>query len=195
MKRHVRMFCLAATVLFALSGVCRAEELKVGMFDFMKFVSKSTRAQELQKKLAALVDQKRQTLEAKKRELLSLKDQIEKQGPMLKEDTRTAKIKEFSMKETELKLFEQEAQSSVQNEQRETMAVVEKDVIRIITQIRHEKRLSFVLRADALLSADDSLDVTDEVVQMYDASTGGAAPKPAPKPAPKAPTSGAPKPK
>ena len=58
--------------------------------------------------------------------------------------------------------------------------VFRRDVSKIIGQLRGQKKLTLVVNADALLSADDALDITDDVVKLYDAEAGKA---PAPKPA------------
>jgi outer membrane protein len=189
MKRHVRLLGLTAIVFFAVASVCSAQEPQIAFVNLAKFEQKSLRAQERQRKFQGLMDQKRQTLETKKSELMNLKDQLEKQGPMLKEETRNAKIREFSVKETEFKLAEQEAQNSLQSEYREAQQVLQQDLVKIISEIRIEKRLAYVLNSAAVLSGDDSLDITDEVVRRYDAVQGGATTH---KPAPKAPGSAAP---
>ncbi len=180
MKRHVRILGLSLIAFFAVASVCSAQEAKIAFVNLQKFEQKSLRAQELQRKFQGLMDQKRQALEHKKSELMSLKDQLEKQGPMLKEDTRNAKIRELSVKDTEYKLAEQEAQNSLQSQAREAHQILQQDLSKIISEIRIEKKLAYVLNSAALLSADDALEITDEVIKKYDASAPAAAAPAAP---------------
>jgi outer membrane protein len=162
-----------------------AQDMKVGFVDLQKFAEKSLKAQTMQKKLMDLMNTKRQALENKKRELTDLQEQLQKQGPMLKEDTRNQKIKEIGIKEMEFKLAEKEAQSALQNEERDAMQIFQRDLTKIISRIRTQKGLTLVFNQAALLSADDSLDLTEEVAKAYDASTSAeGAPAPAPKKAP-----------
>ena len=121
---------------------------------------------------------------------------------MLKPETRDQKMKEIGIKEMELKMEEKNAQSDLQNEQREAQEVIQRDLRKIIGQIRGQKKLTLVFNADALLSADDALDITEDVVKQYDSEAGKApAAKPAAAPKPAGPTtapaasSGAAKPK
>ena len=135
-------------------------------------------------------------MENKKKELTELQQQLEKQAPMLKPEMRDQKMKEIGIKEMELKMEEKNAQSDLQNEQREAQEIFRRDVSKIIGRLRGEKKLTLVVNADALLSADDSLDITEEVVKHYDAEAGAKpAAKPAPKPAPAKPAAGPTKPK
>jgi len=188
MKRNVLIAVWAiACAAFVFSGVCSAQDFKVAFVDFQKFVTKSHKAQEQQKKLVEMVNVKRTALENKKKELDRLQEEFQKQGPMLKEDTRTGKIKEMGIKEMELKLAEKEAENAVRNEQREAEEIFRRDISKVISTIRTEKKLTLVFNSAALLAADDALDITDEVAQRYDAEVGGAkaaAPAPVKKPAP-----------
>jgi outer membrane protein len=191
--------CATLAATFLICGVCGAQDAKFAFVDFQKFAGVSQKAKEQQKKFGDMVEKKRIELENKKKELLDLQEQFQKQGPMLKEDTRNQKLKEIGIKEMELKLAEKEAQNAVQNAQRDFQEVFRQDISKVIATIRAEKRLTAILDSAALLSADDSLDITDEVARRYDAEAGktaapaakpkapAAAPAPAPAAKPKAP--------
>jgi outer membrane protein len=145
-------------------------------------------------KFGQLVEKKRTSLEKKKKELMEAQEEFSKQGPMLKPETRDQKMKEIGIKEMEFKMEEKNAQSDLQNEQREAQEVIQRDLRKIIGQIRGQKKLTLVMNADALLAADDALDITEDVVKLYD-SEAGKAPATKPAPAPKAgPTAPAPAP-
>jgi len=159
-----------------------AQGVKFAFVDFQKFAAKSKRAQNQQQKFAQMVDAKRVALENKKKEMDALNEQLQKQGPMLKEETRNEMIKQLGIKEMELKLAEKEAQNALQNEQREQQEIFRRDITKIINQLRTQKNYTLIFDSAALLSADDALDITDEVVQLYDASeddSKAAKPKPA----------------
>ncbi|MGB9615683.1 MAG: OmpH family outer membrane protein [Desulfomonilaceae bacterium] len=177
-----------AAILFAAPfHKCLAQEAKFAFVDFQKFAAKSKRAQSQQQKFAQMVDAKRAALESKKKEMEALNEQLQKQGPMLKEETRNEKIKQLGIKEMELKLAEKEAQNALQNEQREQQEIFRRDITKIINQIRTAKKYTLIFDSAALLSADDALDITDEVVKLYDAEPDEAKAAPA-KPKPAAPT-------
>ena len=200
MRKHLLTFVCAVSALVLVCVVTgQAQDLKVAFVDLQKFASKSVKAQTMQKKLMDLMNTKRTALENKKKELQELQEKLQKQGPMLKEDTRNQMIKEIGIKEMEFKLAEKEAQNSLQNEEREMMEVFQRDLTKIIAQIRAQKGYTMVFNQAALLSADDALDITEDVAKVYDAAAAApaAAPKKAPAagpaPAPAAPKKAAPK--
>ncbi|MFH1114132.1 MAG: OmpH family outer membrane protein [Pseudomonadota bacterium] len=194
--RSVTVICLVLGMALIWLGTGEAQGLKIGFVDFGQFAKKSKRAQAQETKLVQLVSKKRDEFEKKKKELMDLQEKLQKTGPMLKEEARNAMIKELGIKEMELKLLEKEAENAVRNEQRSTQEVFQQDVIKVIGAIRAQKGLNLVVNYAALLAADDALNITDEVVQAYDAQVpstpkpAAAAPrKPAPRaaPAPAAP--------
>ncbi|MBM4325704.1 MAG: OmpH family outer membrane protein [Deltaproteobacteria bacterium] len=194
MKKHVTVIIgVLFGMVFLLSSSAFAQAKAFAFVDFQKFATESKKAQVEQSRFGDLVRQKREDLEKRKKEIDRLQEELQKQGPMLKEDTRNQKIKEIGIKEMEFKLAERDAQSQLQNEQRDAEQVLQQDIKKIINAIRQEKNLTIVFNSMALLSADDALDITEEVIKRYDALAGGkpAAAKPAPaagpaKPAPAA---------
>jgi Skp family chaperone for outer membrane proteins len=186
MRKFLLTFVCAVSVL-ALVGVAMgaSQDLKIGFVDLQKFAAISTKAKAMQKRLMDLMNAKRKSLEDKKKELEGLVEKLKKQGPMLKEDTRTQMQKDIGIKEMELKLAEKAAQNTLQNEEQEAMKSFQRDLVNIISKIRTQKGLTMIFNQAALLSADDALDITAEVAKAYDAAT--AAPAAAPAPRPKAP--------
>lgn len=197
MTRHsVFTNMLSILILIFGIGTCFAQQpLTVAYVDLQQFQAKSKRIQEMQKRFAELNSIKRTALEKKQTELKALSDSLQKQGPMLKEETRNEKIKEVGMKEMELKLAQKQAESELQNEARALDESMMRELIKIITELRKQKHLSLILNStSAILSADDTLDITDEVAKLYDASAGskpaaadkGKAAPPVQRPKPKA---------
>jgi outer membrane protein len=177
MKRHaVTAVCAMLTMLIFSTGICLAQQLKIGFVDFVEFATKSKRAQAQQKKFQQLVAQKQGALHKKKKEMEDLQEQIQKQSPMLTEEKRNQMIKDLGIKEMELKLAQREAENLLRNEQRDAQEVFQRDVVKIVSEIRKQKGLTMILNASALLSVDDALNVTDAVVKAYDAQKPAARP-------------------
>lgn len=182
MRKHlVKVVCAAVAVSFLGYGVCFAQGFAFGYVDLQKFLAKSTKAQAAQKKLMELSNKKREELEKKQKELLELNDQLKKQGPMLKEETRNQKIRELQIKEMDLKLAQKEAEALLQNEQRDLDETARRDLSKIFDRVRTQKKLTLIFNGATLLSADPTLDLTDEVVKIYDAEASDSKP-PAAKP-------------
>jgi len=173
---------------FGFAGVAQAQQapgFKIAYVSLPKFAEKSNRHKAVEKRLRDQMAKLQAEFEKKKEELNSLQEELKKQGPMLKEDTLNAKIKEIGLKKMELELFEKQAQTQIQNEQREMMEIFRRDNTKIIADIRKEKNYTLIFTSEALLGADESMDITDEVIRIYDAQA--PAPAAGARPEPKAP--------
>jgi Skp family chaperone for outer membrane proteins len=153
--------------------------LKIGFVEIPKILTKSKRAQAQQKKLQDFYERRKAEIQTLQKNLEDLRDQIQKQGPMLKEDTREQKIKDYQIREVELKLELQKADRTWKVKQQEANEHFRAEVIKIITQVRKEKGIHLVIDAMSLLSADDTMDITDLVIAKFDAGKGAAGPAPA----------------
>lgn len=173
---------------FAWLGIAQAQGVKFAFVNLQTFSEKSKKFMTQQQKLMEYAAKKQAEFEKKKEQLLQLDQDLKKQGPMLKPETRDEKLKEMGLKEMELKLFEKQVQTDLQNEQRELMELARKDMKQIIDKIRKEKNLTLVFDSMILLGADEALDITEDVIRQYDASgPAPAATKPAPAAKPAAP--------
>jgi outer membrane protein len=202
-KCYVTALCILLATVFLATGISWGQEMKLGFVDLQEVSRKSAKAQEFTKQLTQLMETKRGHLEKLKKELVDLQEQIQKTGPMLKAEAREDMIKKISMKEVEYKLAEQDAQSAMQNKQREIEDIFARDLKNVIGKLRQQKNLTAVLNSAALFAADDALNLTDEVIKAYDSApstAGGGDPKqdtkkqtPPPGPAPKPKQPAAPK--
>ena len=95
MARRSALIFFSTTLLlvFAFGTSFAQNPLTIAYVDLQQFQAKSKRIQEMQKRFSELNNIKRTGLEKKQNELKALSDQLQKQGPMLKEETRNDKIK------------------------------------------------------------------------------------------------------
>ena len=142
-EHRIFIVLIAALILTFAFGTTFAQSTRtVGFVDLQQLQAKSKRIQEMQKNFAELNNIKRTSLEKKQNDLKALTDQLQKQGPMLKEETRNEKIKEIGMKEMELKLAQKQAESELQNEARALDESMMRDLHKIIGELRKQKKTS-----------------------------------------------------
>ncbi len=181
----------ACLVVISWSAAGAEGTPKFAFFAMSNFMQHSAKAKEQQKKVVNLMEQKRTALENKKKELITKGEELQKQGAMLKEEKRNEMIIDIKKKEIEYQMAEQEAKQALQNEEREFMEMMQRDITRVIKKIREQKNIDFVFTSEALISANDAMDISDEVVKLYDADgevgKPVARPRPAAAPRPKAP--------
>lgn len=205
--------CAAFALVFVFAATGLAQDFKIGFVDLQKFASKSVKAQAMQKKLMNLMNIMREqpSLETKKKELTALWERVQKEGPTLNEEAWNQILDEIRIKKKEVdKLEEAELERShpltfvpdtgrfLQDDFIKSAiarwyeldrgnTTYQRDLVKVVARIRAQKGLEIVFDHKAVLSADDSLDITDEVIEAYGEEPDSKATGPASAPRPKAP--------
>jgi outer membrane protein len=115
------------------------------------------------------VDKKNSELEAKKKELDALQNQLNVQGPKLTDDARADLEESLQNKNTELQRFQEDTQKDIDSRRVKVTNTVGRKMMPVIEKLAKEKGLSAVLYFNPSRDAwvDPSLLITDEIVKAY----------------------------
>jgi outer membrane protein len=151
-------------------------------------------AAELQQKTAP----KKKELEQKQNEINGLQDQLNKGSNTLSDSAKNDLYKNIEFKKKGLQREVEDAQADLEADQQKLLSQLGQKILAVIEKYSRDNGITMVLDVSnpqtSVLYASPSVDITKEIIDLYDKSTasGGA---PAPAPAPKTPaTTSAPKP-
>ena len=132
---------------------------------------------------------KSEDIQLLQKEIQTLRNQREVQGPKLSQDALDDLEDQISDKETALQRIQQDAQKDFDNRKARAGNQIGKKMIPIIDKLSREKGLSAVAFLNQQLYAwvDPSLVITEEVVKAYNAAHPAAAPAGSAPPPPKKP--------
>ncbi len=131
------------------------------------------------------VDDKNAQLEAMKKEVDTLKNQLQIQGQKLTDEARADLEEQIEAKDTALQRFQQDTQKEIDARRVKTTNYIGRKMLPVIEKLAKEKGLtaiSNITQADLYL--DPSLILTDELIKAYNAANPGGAKPPAAAPAP-----------
>ncbi len=180
---------------------------KLGTINIQEAVIGSNEGQRDFGVLSKKLEPKQAELKAQNDELESLQKQLQTQQDKLNEDARATLVKQIETKKKSFDRSVQDAQEDAQNQQKEIFQRILQKMAPVI--VKHAQEGGFAMVLDTsnpwpqspLLWANESVDITRAVVDIYNAQSGvpaptpagGAAAKPAaPKPAAPKPTTPAP---
>ena len=134
----------------------------------------TTRIQALQQKKAA-------ELNEKNKQLTGMQAKLEKEGSVMNASASADLQKNIEKLNVELQRFTQDAQAEVQELQQQLQQEFQQRLEPVIQSVANEMGLHFVFNGpDAgLVWADQSLDISTEVIKKLDLASGKPAPKPA----------------
>ena len=128
-------------------------------------------------RLEKMKTQRQSALDGKQKELKKLQESLEKQADFMSEDVKAKKAEEFRTKLGEL----QQTYATLQRELAEEEMKIQQQILgqmgEVLKAMGEEGSYTMIVRKDALLWAPSHLDVTNELIRRYNASTNTKAGK------------------
>lgn len=165
----LRVALMAMVIAAALPA---AAQVTVALIDVQRVVSESDPGKEAFQKLKEAQDAKVEEGRALTQEFETLREQFEKQRFTLSDEKLDEMRKQLEDRQIALKRFQDDAQRELEEKRRKELEKLEATIMPIVTTIGAEKGLTLIFdkyRA-GLLYADDSVDITDEVIQRFNTS-------------------------
>jgi outer membrane protein len=160
-------------------------DVKIGYVDLQRALLEVNEGRDAKKRLQAALDAKQKDLNKEEEALRKEKDVLDKQAAMMSEETRVQKLTEFQTKVMTLAQKLEKGKAEMAEKERAELQVIFKKMEGTIQQIAERAGLTMVVDKHAVVFAPPALDLTNELVRLYNdknKATGGAgAQKAAPK--------------
>jgi outer membrane protein len=185
MKKPVSLSALLALGTLLAAPALQAQT-KVGVIDVQRVVADSAVGKESLAKIQRIAGTKQEDVTKRQKELRDLEQKIQDQSKTLSAEALEKTQKDYQNKAVELKRFQDDAQRELEELQRKELQEFEKQVMPVIDTVAKEKGFQLVFNKfqSGLLFADESNDLTDEVIKAFNSRIASpAAAKPAAAPA------------
>ena len=170
MKRIIITFILTLSLGFA-SASLGADSVKLGCVDIQKVLINSDAGKVAKEQLAAKVNRYEGEKNSREEELKRLKAELEKQNVLLSEGARTAKEKDYQQKLKEYQRFMKDAQDDLQAKNDELTNHIVEEIVKLIQSYGRSNGYTFVfVRNDGMVFVDEKADLTDQILQAFNAS-------------------------
>ncbi len=195
MSRRLILSILSAVLLLPLLGMAQAPAgaaaaapavigpAKVAWLNLEQAIFSTDDGKREFGEVQKFVDRKNSELEAMKKELDTLRNQLQIQGAKLTDEARADLEEQIESKDTGLQRFQQDTQKEIDSRRVKTTNLIGRKMLPVIEKLAREKGLSAVVYINPSRDAyiDPSIIITDEVIKAYNAANpGGAAKTPAP---------------
>ncbi len=167
MKRTVlKSFIFAAVMALATTATA---QVKIAIIDIQRVVTESDAGKEALRKLQQLQDAKIAEGRSLQEELDGLRDQLSKQRLTLAEDKLIELNKQIEDKGIEMKRFQDDAQRELDDARRKALGDLEQKILPVIDTVGKEKGFTLIFNKfqSGLVYADDSVDITDDVILRF----------------------------
>ena len=163
------MIKMALVLLVAMVALPAAAQTKLAVIDVQRVVSESDPGKESLQRLRTLQDQKIEEGRVLQQELDALRDQFGKQRFTLSDEKLAEMTGQIEDKTIELQRFEDDAKRNLEEARRNALGRLEENIMPIITEIGQEQGLTLIFNKfqSGLVYADDTVDITDEVIRRF----------------------------
>jgi len=158
---------LAVSALPAL-----AQQAGVAVIDVQRVVTESDPGKEALGQLKKLQDQKIEEGKGLQQALDALKDQFNKQRFTLSEQKLASLQKQIEDKTIQLKRFQDDAKRELEEARKKALDKLEAQIMPIINKVGQERKFSLIFNKfqSGLVYANQSIDITDEIIQRFNTS-------------------------
>ena len=168
---------LAVALAFAPARAARAEN-RIAVVDVQHAVMQTEDGIRAQATLKKLFDKRQQDLDAKQTELQRAREDIEKQSHVLSREALQKRMEDWQRRMVELQTVFVDYNKELQKKQGELTGPIIKKMVGIIAHLAKKSDYALILDKQAAPYARPDLDLTDQVIQLY--NSGGDTSDPGP---------------
>jgi len=156
-------------ILVALSWVpCWAQDrMKIGYIDVRRVVSESTAGKRAGDRLQVQVKKAEADTLRERQELERIRNDLDKKGPLLKEEERRNLESDFQRRSVTLQRTMTDLQQELQLKEREMMQDILKELEGVVTEFGKAEKFTLILDRSQILFADQAVDITSRVIETF----------------------------
>jgi outer membrane protein len=180
--------------ILALVSTAQAQQGKFAVINIQGAIISTKDGQKAAAELQQKTAPKKKELEQKQGEINSLQDQLNKGSNTLSDSAKNDLYKSIESKKKNLQREVEDAQADLEADQQKLLQQLGQKILAVIEKYSRDNGITMVVDVSnpqtPVLYASPSIDITKEIIELYDknAPSAGAAPTPAaPKPATPAP--------
>ncbi len=171
MKRtHVLFVVLLGSILFPMAAMA---DTKLAYVDLQRAMEETEDGKKAKAKLKAEFDRKQAELNTKQDELKKMKEDLDKKSQLMKPEALAQEQQQFQQRVAQLQEVFARLQRDLQQKQQDITSQMFAKLSTLVARIADRDHLSMVLeRGASVVWGQPSLDITNEVIRMYNAESG-----------------------
>jgi outer membrane protein len=158
-----------AVIVLSVAMPAAAQELTIAVIDVQRVVTESDPGKQALQKLKEIQDAKIDEGRTLQQTLAGLQEQMAKQRFTLSEERLAEMNKQLEDGQIALQRFQDDAERELDEARRRELGGLEGRIIPVINQVGTEQGFTLIFNKfqSGLVYADDSVDITDEVIRRF----------------------------
>jgi outer membrane protein len=143
------------------------DRMKIGFIDVRRVVTESAPGKRAGERLQAQLKKAEADTLKERQDLERMRSDLEKKGPLLKEEERRNLEADFQKRSVNLQRTMGDLQQEIQAKERELMQDILKDLEGIVSDIGKTDKFTLILDRSQILFGDQTIDITNKVIETF----------------------------
>lgn len=161
--RYGLLSCALVLLLPALASA----QVKIGFIDVQRAISESAAGKRAKDRFQAQVKKAEADLLKEKNELERLKADLDKKGPLLKDDERRNLEGDLQKRYVTYQRSMSDQQQDLRQKEGEMTADILKDLEKIVNEVGKAEKFTLILERSQILYSDQGIDITNKVIEVF----------------------------
>lgn len=169
----MKLRALTVAALLATASVAAAQEIKIATVDLQRALNECEAGKTAKEGFKVEVEKLQAKLEKQKNDLERIKADAERKASVLKEDERKEIERDYQRRLRDFQRTYKDSQAELQARDNELTAEILRDLQGVILEYGTKSPYNLILEASntgVVLYATKNLDITDQVIEAYNAS-------------------------
>jgi len=162
-------YCISLMGLICITSAYAAD-IKIGVIDTQRILTQSRAAQETQALFANEVEENRNLLLGKQKELEALQEEMNTERLEMTPDVLREKQDKLARVLKEYNRMQNDIEEDLKNRDTELTRELLAEIGEIVREYSKEEKFTIILERTAVVTFDDAVDITDKIIQLYDAA-------------------------
>lgn len=164
----MKYWVIIFTTLFFTTAGWAQDRVKIGFIDIQRAISESQAGKRAKEKFQVEVKKAESDLLKEKQDLERLKNDLDKKGPLLREEERLNLQSDLQRRYLSYQRSMQDQQQLLRQKEGAMTADILKDLEKIVNEIGKSEKFTLILERNQILYSDKGIDITNKVIQVYD---------------------------
>lgn len=163
----MKYWLVVGMLVVSCSVAWAQERIKIGFIDIQRIIAESQAGKKAKDRFQAQVKKAETDVQKERQDLERLKSDLDKKGPLLKEEERRNLEADFQKRSVSLQRTMGDYQQDLQRKNNEMMAEILKELEQVVTEIGKAEKFTLILERSQILYSDQATDITSRVIEVY----------------------------
>jgi outer membrane protein len=163
----VKYWLVAISLALLPISTSAQERVKIGFIDIQRAISESQAGKRAKEKFQAQVKKAEAELLKEKQELERLKSDLDKKGPLLRDDERRNLEADLQKRYVNYQRSMTDYQQHLRQREGEMTGDILKELEKIVSEVGKAEKFTLILERSQILYSDQGIDITNKVIEAY----------------------------